>query len=99
MIGGRNGKVAFPETRSVAKIVEFPARVPASLFGVNVVKTVLLALVETHVIENKEFGFGAKVGSVGDARGGQIQLGFTGNVTGVAIVALLGHGIHDIAEE
>ena len=67
VVGGRNRKIAFPVAGAVAEIVLFPARVPAAFFGVDEIKAVLLALIEAHVVEDEELGFGAEVGGVGDS--------------------------------
>ena len=97
VVGGRHGKVAFPEARPVSQIFLFPAGVPAALFGVDIVKAVLLALIEAHIVEDKKFGLGAEVGRVGNAGCGQMDLGFARDVTGIAVVALFRYGIDHIA--
>ena len=96
MIGGRHREVAFFEARAISQIVFRAARVPAALFRVNEIKTVLLTLVETDVIKNKKFRFGAEVGGIGQAGGGHIHFGFLGDVARVAVVALLGDRIDHV---
>src|SRR5271165_343599 len=99
MVGGRHRKIAFPVARTVAEIVRFPARVPAALFGVDEVKAVILALVEADIIKNEKLGLGAELRSVGDAGGRQVDFGLARDVAGIAIVALLGHGIDHVADQ
>ena len=99
MISGRNGKISFAVARTVAEIVFRPSGVPASLFGVDVVKTVLLTLIETNVVKDEEFRFGSEVSRVGNAGGSQIQFGFPCDVARITVVTLLGYGIDDIANE
>ena len=55
------------------------------------------AMVEADVIENKKLGLGAEVRRVGDAGRSQMQFGFARDVAGIAVVALLGHGIDHVA--
>ncbi len=57
----------------------------------------MLILIEADVIEDEEFGLGAEVGSVGNAAILQVELGLLGDPARVALVALLGDGILDIA--
>src|SRR6202790_4354861 len=99
VIGGRHGEVAFAVARPISQIVLFPARVPAPLFGVNIVEAVLLALVEAHVVENEKLGLGAEICRVGNAGGGQVHLGLPRDITGIAVVALLGDGIDHVAHQ
>src|SRR5579862_4756287 len=99
MIGWRDREIALSVARPVAEIVLGPARVPAALLGVDVVKAVLLALVEAHIVEDEKFGLGAKVGGVGDAGRSQVDLGFPRNVARIAVVGLLGDRVGHIADQ
>ena len=56
----------------------------------------LLALIEAHIVEDEELGFGTEVGGVGHACRSEIQFGLAGNVAGVAIVALLSDRIDHV---
>ena len=94
----RDGEISFFVARTIAQIVVFPARIPASFFRVNEIEPVLLALVEANVIEDEELGFGAEVGGIGEARGSQIKLGFLCDVARIAVVALFGDGIDYVAD-
>ena len=99
VIGRCDRKVALAIARAVAEIVLFPARVPAALLGVDVVKAVVFALIEAHVVEDEELGLGAKIRGVGDAGRSEIRLGLARNVAGIAVVALLGDRIDDVADQ
>ncbi len=69
VVGGRHREVAFLVARTVAEVVLLAAGIPAPLLGVDEVEAVLLALVETHVVEDEELRLGAEVSGVGDAGG------------------------------
>ena len=97
VIGGRNGEISLFVARAIAEIVRFPSRIPAALFGVDVIKPVLLALIESDIVEDEELRFGAKVRCLGDAGGSQIHFGLACDVTGIAIIALLRDRIDDVA--
>ena len=58
----------------------------------------LLALVETNVIEDKELGFGTEKSGIGNAGRSEIQLGLLGDVARIAVVTLLGDWIDDVAD-
>ena len=96
MVGGRHGEIAFPKTRPIAEIVLDAARVPASFFRIDEVEAVLLTLIETDIVEDKELGFRPEIGRVGHPGGCQIKLSLTRNVTRIAVVALLGDRIDHI---
>src|ERR1700722_7489267 len=96
VVGGRNRKISLAVTRTVSQIIFFAAGIPASLFSVNVIKAVLLALIKAHVVEDEELGLSSEVGGVGDSAGAQIKFCLARNVARIAVVALLGHGIDHI---
>ena len=98
VIGRRHREIAFLVARTVAQIVLFAAGVPAAFFRVDEVEAVLLALIEADVVEDEKLGFGAEVGGVGHAGGGQIHLRLFRDVARIAVVALLGDGIDDVAD-
>src|SRR5205823_8387880 len=54
MIHRRHREVAFFVARAVSEIVGLTSRIPTAFFRVNEIKTVLLALIEANVIEDKE---------------------------------------------
>ena len=97
MIRGRHWEIAFLVSRAIAKIVFDPARIPPAFFRVDEIEPVLLALIETHVVEDKEFGLGPEIRRIGQTGRAQIHLGLAGNVAGIAVIALLGHGIDYVA--
>ncbi len=97
MIGRRRGEVTFFVAWPVSEIVLFAPRVPAALFGVDVVEAGVLVLVKANVIENEELGFGAEVGRVGKAAVLQVHLGFLGDPARIALVVLPRDGIDDVA--
>ena len=90
VVGGRNREIAFLVARTVAQIVFHAARVPAAFFGVDEVEAVLLALIEAHVVEDEELGFGAEVGRVRQSGRAQVHLRLLGDVARIAVIALLG---------
>ena len=53
---------------------------------------------ETHVVENEELGFGAEVSLVANAGLLQISLGLAGDAARVALIALVGGGLKNVAE-
>ena len=67
MVGGRHREIAFLVARTVSLVVLLAARIPAPFFRVDEVKAVLLALIEAHVVEDKELGLGAEVSGVSQA--------------------------------
>src|SRR5947209_5187354 len=96
MIGGRHREVAFFEARAISQIVFRAARVPAALFRVNEIKTVLFTLVETDVIKDKKFRLGAEVGSISKPSGGYVHFRFLGDVAWIAVVTLLGDRVDHV---
>ena len=90
VIGGRHREVPFLVPRPVSQVVLPPAGVPAPFLGIDEVEAGVLVLVETHVIENEEFGFRAEVRCVGNAAVLQVQFGFLADPARIALVALLG---------
>src|ERR1700722_7089345 len=99
MICGRDREITLAVARTVAQIVLFPARVPPSLFSVDVVKAVLLALVEAAVVEDEKLSFGAEVSRVGNATGSKVQFGLAGYITRVTIILLFRNRIDYIANQ
>ena len=97
MIGGRHREVTFLVAGTVAKIVLHAAGIPASLFCVDEVEAVLLTLIEADIVEDEELSFGAEVGGVCNAGRAQVHFGLAGNVARVAIVALLGDRVNNVA--
>ena len=99
VIGGCNREIALAESRPVAQIVCFPARVPPSLFGVDVVKAILLALIEADVVEDEKLGFRSEIGCIRDAAGTQIHLRFASNKARIAIIGLFCDWIDDVTHQ
>ncbi len=97
MIRRRDREITFLVARTVSQIVLYPSRIPAAFFSIDEVETFVLVLIESHVVEDEELGFGTEVGGVGQAGRHQIHLGLFGDVTGIAIIALLGHWIDHVA--
>ncbi len=54
---------------------------------------------EAHVVEDEEFGLGTEIGDVADARRLQIFLGLAGDAARVAVVAMAGGRLDDVADE
>ena len=98
VIRGRHRKITFAEARTVAQVIFRAPGVPAAFFGIDEIEPVLFALIEAYVVEDEELGFRAEVGSIGDAGGGKIKLGFACDVARITIVALLGHWVDDIGD-
>src|SRR5690348_6288433 len=75
VISRSDREVSFLKSWTITEVGRFPARIPAALFRVDVVETVLFALIEANVIEDEELGFGAEVCRVRDARRREIVFG------------------------
>ena len=58
----------------------------------------LLALIETNVVEDEELGFGTEVGSIGNACRPEVELGLFRNIARIAVVALLRNRVNHIAD-
>ena len=67
MIGWRHREVSFLVARTITKIVLGAARVPASLFGIDKIKAVLLTLIEADIVKDEELSFSAEICSVSQA--------------------------------
>ncbi len=100
-VGGRNWEVTFFVAGFVAEVAThfFATGIPTAFDRVNKVVATILGLVKAHVIKDKKFGFGAKVGGITKARGGQIINGFLGNHSGATLVGLACAGLFDAANE
>jgi len=98
-VHGRNGEVPAFDAGAVTDVATVKAVVgcPGSLFGVDGVAGAGDVSVPLHVVKHEEFGFGAEEGRVPDARGREVFLGALGDGAGIALVALHGGGLHDVA--
>src|SRR5437660_789616 len=67
MIGWRHREVSFLVARTITEIVLGAARVPASLFGIDKIKAVLLTLIEADIVKDEELSFSAEICSVSQA--------------------------------
>ena len=99
MVGGSDREVALPIPGTIPEIVRFPSRIPTSLFRIDVVKAVLLALIEAHAVEDKKFGLCPKVRRIRDAAPCEILLRLAGDMPWIAIVALLGDRVHNVTHQ
>ena len=92
LIHRRDRKVALFVTRLVSEVRALRRSlfscVPESRLGVEIVETVVVALIETHVVEKEKFELGADVNDVREARFLQVRLRLLGNVPRIARVHL-----------
>ena len=98
VVGWRNRKIPFFVTRTISEVPLRPAGIPPALLGVDEVVAFVLILVEADIVEDKKLRFRAEMSRVGNPGGGQIDLRLLGDITRVAIITLLGHGIDHIAD-
>ena len=98
MIGGRNREVAFLVSRTIPKIVVLAARIPAAFLRIDEVKSAVLVLIETDIVEDEKLGFGSEERRVGDTAILQIELGFFRDPARIAIIVLPRNRIDDIAK-
>ena len=98
-VGRRHREVAFLVARLVAEVgILLATRVPAPLFGVDVVVALVLVLVEADVVEDEEFRFRTDIDRVGEAGRAQIRFRLARDVARVTRVVLAGNGIADVAD-
>src|SRR5436309_3400714 len=91
VIHGRNRKVAFLISRLVTEIgSQVIAGIPRSLFRIDKIKTIVVALIKANVVENVELDFGSPIARVRDAGGLKVLLGLARNVAWIASVFLAG---------
>ncbi len=88
----RHGEVAALDAGAMAQIAAFifGAGVVGAFGGVDVIEALVHLRVETHVVEDEEFGFRAEIGRVADARRVQIFLGGLGDGARAAVIGLAG---------
>ncbi len=103
-IDRRNREVAALDGGTVAQIGMFEAvaaivgaGIVGAFLGVEGIEALVHRDVETHVVENEEFGFGTEKGGVAEAGAGEILLGRLGNGARIATVGLTGQRLDDIA--
>ena len=96
MVGRRHREIAFLVARAITEIVFHAARVPAAFFRVDEVEPVLLALIEAHIVKNKELRLGTEICGIRQAGRAEIHLRLPGNVAGIPVVALFGYRINDV---
>src|SRR5262249_7779515 len=70
-------------------------RVPKAFLAVHRIEGAVAFLVELHVVEDEELGFGAEHGGIGQAGALEEFLGFLGDAARVAVVGFLGAGLGD----
>src|SRR5208337_4150654 len=99
MVGGWDWEITFLIAWPVTQVILLPAGVPASLFCVNKVETVLLGLIEPDVVKNEEFGLRAEIRRVRDSGIDKVILSLLGYIAGVLRIVLLGDGVDDIANQ
>ena len=100
MIVGRHWKVATLVTDLMAQVgTLILATIPFSFDAVQVEKSTLGRLVESHIVKNEKLCFGTEKRRVGDAGALQISNRFSCDVSRVATVILAGDRILDIADE
>ena len=73
--------------------------VPYAGLGIDVVKAVVDALVESDVVENEKLRLWTEVDGVADACGLEIFLSLLRNVTRITRISLAGDRIFDIADD
>ena len=93
----RHREISFLITRTISLVILHPSRIPTSLFRIDKVKPVLLALIEAHIVKNEKFGLSAEVRGVRHSRRTQIHFCLLRNVARIAVITLLGHGIDHVA--
>ena len=74
-------------------------RVPAGLFGIDLVEGAAHVRAPAHIVQNKEFGLRTEVRRIGDAR--RLQIGFGALAQGARVALVPGHGVgfQDIAAD
>src|SRR5437016_13665177 len=60
VVSGRHREVTFLVTRPIAQVVLRASGIPAALFSINEIETLIFFLVKTHVIEDEELSFRAE---------------------------------------
>ena len=75
------------------------ARIPESLFRVDVVEAIVVALIESDAVQDEELQLRPEVRRVADTDLLQVGLGFLCDMAGVPAVPLASHGIHDVADQ
>src|SRR6516165_6464544 len=100
VIHGRDREITLLVARLVAEI--WPVgltRVPESFLGVDVVETVIVALVEAHIVEYVELDFRTPIADIGDAGGFQKGFCLLRHKARIARVRLTGHWIAHVTSE
>src|SRR6266568_4916588 len=98
VIRGRHGKITFAISRTIPKIVFAARGIPSAFIRVNVIETVIRALIETHVVEDEEFCLSPKHCLIPQSGGSQIHLSLAGDIARIAVITLASHGIDDVGD-
>src|SRR5205085_2492043 len=89
MIHRRDGEVTFLVSRFVAEIrFGAVARIPETLFRINVVEALVVRLIETNIVKNIKLDFWSPITGVGDSSRLQILLGLLRDVARVTRIRL-----------
>jgi len=95
-IGRADGKIPFLVADFVAEVGHFLATgVPDGFLAVDGVEGAVGFVVEPHVIEDEELGFGPEDGGIGQAGALEILFAALGDAARVAIVGFFGAGFGD----
>ena len=97
--GHREVAALHPRTVADVALVKLVAGDPGCLFGVDGVARAVHLGVPLDVVEHEELGLGTEVGGVADARRVQVVLCALRDGARVALVALHGGGLDDIAAQ
>ncbi len=73
--------------------------VPGGLVGIHFAEGTAHVCAPAHIVEDKEFRFGAEKGGVGDLGGFQIGFSPFGQGAGVAFITFHGDRLHDVAAQ
>ncbi len=100
-INRRHGEVATFNLGAVTDVavVVGVAGGPGRFFRIDGVTRTTHIRVPLHVIEDKEFGLGAKEGGVTNTRRGEIFLSTLGHAARITLIALHGGRLNDVAAQ
>src|SRR4029078_8827102 len=95
-VGGTDGEVAALEAWFVAEVRLLDARgVPGAFNRVDLVVAAVLVLLEAHLVEDEELGFGSDEARIGDARFFQVRLRLARDVPRIATEVPPRNGVDD----
>ena len=101
MVHRRDGEITALDGGAMAQIAAFifGAGVVGAFLGVDIIEGFVHFDAEPHIVEDEEFGFGAEIGGVANARRIDIGLGGLGDGARAAGVILVGHRLQHIADQ